>query len=154
MTSVITLWKVRSAVRLLLPFTLVGLMLNQSAAQQDAPMHLTLDQAIDLALKQNHSIHLRSLSVDEMRNKKDEAEGEAKSNMPDVAHQSERHGAEERSGHGADAEARLQKRHGCPAQGLLDGDTMCVHGDIHAADRRAENERRRQKRPQVRHHWR
>ena len=74
MTSVIKLWKVRSAVRLLLPFTLVGLMLNQSAvAQQDAPMHLTLDQAIDLALKQNHSIHLRSLSVDEMRNKKDEA---------------------------------------------------------------------------------
>ena len=74
MTSVIKLWKVRSAVRLMLPFTLVGLMLNQSAvAQQDAPMHLTLDQAIDLALKQNHSIHLRSLSVDEMRNKKDEA---------------------------------------------------------------------------------
>jgi outer membrane protein TolC len=36
-------------------------------------MHLTLGQAIDLALKQNHSIHLRSLSVDEMRNKKDEA---------------------------------------------------------------------------------
>jgi outer membrane protein TolC len=74
MTWVIKIWKVRSAVCLLLPFTLVGLMLNQSAvAQQDAPMHLTLDQAIDLALKQNHSIHLRSLSVDEMRGKKDEA---------------------------------------------------------------------------------
>jgi outer membrane protein TolC len=36
-------------------------------------MRLTLDQAIDLALKQNHSIHLRSLSVDQMRSKKDEA---------------------------------------------------------------------------------
>jgi outer membrane protein TolC len=73
MTSVITRWKVRSIVRLLLPSTLLGLMLNQSAvAQQDAPMHLTLDQAIDLALKQNHSIHLRSLSVDQMRSKKDE----------------------------------------------------------------------------------
>jgi outer membrane protein TolC len=74
MTSVITLWKVPSIVRLLLPSTLLGLMLSQGAvAQQDAPMHLTLDQAIDLALKQNHSIHLRSLSVDEMRSKKDEA---------------------------------------------------------------------------------
>jgi len=41
--------------------------------QQNAPMRLTLDQAIDLALKQNHSIHLRSLSVDQMRSKKDEA---------------------------------------------------------------------------------
>lgn len=68
-----TLWKARAAVRLLLTSTLLGLMLNQSAVAQDAPMHLTLDQAIDLALKQNHSIHLRSLSVDEMRSKKDEA---------------------------------------------------------------------------------
>jgi outer membrane protein TolC len=48
--------------------------LNQNAVgQQNVPMHLTLDQAIDLALKQNHSIHLRSLSVDQMRSKKDEA---------------------------------------------------------------------------------
>jgi outer membrane protein TolC len=48
--------------------------LNQDAVgQQNARMHLTLDQAIDLALKQNHSIHLRSLSVDQMRSKKDEA---------------------------------------------------------------------------------
>ena len=36
-------------------------------------MQLTLEQAIDLALKQNRSIHLRSLSVDQMRSKKDEA---------------------------------------------------------------------------------
>jgi outer membrane protein TolC len=36
-------------------------------------MRLTLDQAIDLALKQNHSVRLRSLSVEQMQNKKDEA---------------------------------------------------------------------------------
>lgn len=69
-----TLWKIRRAARLWLPSTLLGLVLCQSAfPQQEAPMHLTLDQAIDLALKQNHSIHLRSLSVDQMRSKKDEA---------------------------------------------------------------------------------
>src|SRR5260370_41481306 len=37
------------------------------------PMRLTLDQAIDLALKQNHSVRLRSLSVEQMQSKKDEA---------------------------------------------------------------------------------
>jgi outer membrane protein TolC len=36
-------------------------------------MQLTLEQAINLALKQNHSVHLRSLSVDQMQSKKDEA---------------------------------------------------------------------------------
>jgi outer membrane protein TolC len=36
-------------------------------------MRLTLDQAIDLALKQNHSVRLRSLSVEQMQSKKDEA---------------------------------------------------------------------------------
>ena len=36
-------------------------------------MQLTLKQAINLALKQNHSIHLRSLSVEQMQSKKDEA---------------------------------------------------------------------------------
>jgi outer membrane protein TolC len=36
-------------------------------------MRLTLDQAIDLALKQNHSVHLRSLSVEQMQSMKDEA---------------------------------------------------------------------------------
>jgi outer membrane protein TolC len=36
-------------------------------------MRLTLDQAIDLALKQNHSVRLRSLSVEQMESKKDEA---------------------------------------------------------------------------------
>jgi outer membrane protein TolC len=46
-----------------------------AVAQQSlpAPMRLTLDQAIDLALKQNHSVHLRSLSIEEMQSKKDEA---------------------------------------------------------------------------------
>jgi outer membrane protein TolC len=36
-------------------------------------MRLTLEQAINLALKQNRSVHLRSLSVDQMQSKKDEA---------------------------------------------------------------------------------
>jgi outer membrane protein TolC len=55
-------------------FLLTATLIDQDAlGQQNAPMHLTLDQAIDLALKQNHSIHLRSLSVDQMRSKKDEA---------------------------------------------------------------------------------
>ena len=36
-------------------------------------MRLTLDQAIDLALKQNHTVHLRSLSVEQVQSKKDEA---------------------------------------------------------------------------------
>jgi outer membrane protein TolC len=44
-------------------------------AQQSAanPIRLTLQQAIDLALKQNHSVHLRSLSVEQMQSRKDEA---------------------------------------------------------------------------------
>jgi outer membrane protein TolC len=47
-------------------------------AQQPSanPMQLTLEQAINLALKQNHSVHLRSLSVDQMQSKKDEARSE------------------------------------------------------------------------------
>jgi len=36
-------------------------------------MQLTLEQAINLALKQNHSIHLRNLSVEQTQSKKDEA---------------------------------------------------------------------------------
>ena len=36
-------------------------------------MRLTLDQAVDLALKQNHSVRLRALSVEQMQSKKDEA---------------------------------------------------------------------------------
>lgn len=74
MTSTNALSKIRSAVWFLLPSTLLGLILGQGAiAQQTTPVHLSLEEAIDLALKQNHSIHLRSLSVDEMRSKKDEA---------------------------------------------------------------------------------
>jgi len=72
--TLIRLSKPRLVVRLLLTASLIGLPLNQDAmGQQNAPMHVTLDQAIDLALKHNHSIHLRSLSVDQMRSKKDEA---------------------------------------------------------------------------------
>lgn len=74
MTSTNALSKIRSAVWFLLPSTLLGLILGQGAiAQQTTPVHLSLEEAIDLALKQNHSIRLRSLSVDEMRSKKDEA---------------------------------------------------------------------------------
>jgi outer membrane protein TolC len=45
-----------------------------AGAQQPPPtsMRLTLDQAIDLALRQNHSVRLRSLSVEQMQSKKDE----------------------------------------------------------------------------------
>jgi outer membrane protein TolC len=42
-------------------------------ASSSSAMHLTLDQAIDLALKQNHSVRLRTLFVDQMQSKKDEA---------------------------------------------------------------------------------
>jgi outer membrane protein TolC len=45
-------------------------MAQQSSAN---PMQLTLQQAINLALKQNHSVKLRGLSVEQMQNKKDEA---------------------------------------------------------------------------------
>jgi outer membrane protein TolC len=67
------------AVKLCLPLTLLGstfvptLLAQQSSAN---PMRLTLEQAINLALKQNHSIHLRNLSVEQMQNKKDEARSE------------------------------------------------------------------------------
>jgi len=48
---------------------------TSSVAQQPSasPMRLTLEQAITLALKQNHSVHLRELSVEQMQSKKDEA---------------------------------------------------------------------------------
>jgi outer membrane protein TolC len=65
-----------SAAWLFLPLSLLSWApCTQVAAQQSsaAPMRLTLDQAIDLALKQNHSVHLRSLSVEQMQSKKDEA---------------------------------------------------------------------------------
>ena len=46
----------------------------RAVAQQlpPTPMRLTLDQAIELALKQNHSVRLRALSVEQMQSKKDE----------------------------------------------------------------------------------
>jgi outer membrane protein TolC len=71
-----TLREFRAAARLCLPLVLLGsIFLTNSVAQQSSanPMRLTLEQAINLALKQNRSIHLRSLSVDQTQSKKDEA---------------------------------------------------------------------------------
>jgi outer membrane protein TolC len=68
--------ELRVTVRRCLPLALLGSTFVASAvAQQPSanPMQLTLDQAINLALKQNHSVHLRSLSVEQMQSKKDEA---------------------------------------------------------------------------------
>ena len=68
--------ELRAAARLCLPLALLGsTFVTSSVAQQPSasPMQLTLEQAINLALKQNHSIHLRSLSVEQMQSKKDEA---------------------------------------------------------------------------------
>src|SRR5277367_6498503 len=68
--------ELRTAVSLCLLLAFPGsTFVTSSAAQQPSasPMQLTLEQAINLALKQNHSIHLRSLSVEEMQSKKDEA---------------------------------------------------------------------------------
>ena len=68
--------ELRVAARLCLPLALLGsIFVTSSVAQQPStsPMQLTLEQAINLALKQNHSIHLRSLSVEQMQSKKDEA---------------------------------------------------------------------------------
>ena len=71
--------ELRAAARRCLPLALLGsIFVTSSAAQQPSasPMQLTLEQAINLALKQNRSIHLRSLSVDQMQSKKDEARSE------------------------------------------------------------------------------
>ena len=68
--------ELRTAARLCLPLALLGsTFVATSVAQQSSanPMQLTLEQAINLALKQNHSVHLRSLSVEQMQSKKDEA---------------------------------------------------------------------------------
>ena len=77
MTSAsITQWGLRSAAWVFLPLSLLGwAFCTQAAGQQSSPspMRLTLDQAIDLALKQNHSVRLRSVSVEQMQSRKDEA---------------------------------------------------------------------------------
>jgi outer membrane protein TolC len=68
--------EIRAAARLCLPLALLGsTFVTTSVAQQSStnPMRLTLEQAINLALKQNRSIHLRSLSVEQTQSKKDEA---------------------------------------------------------------------------------
>jgi outer membrane protein TolC len=69
-------WDLRSVAWLFLSLSLLGSTFGTRAVAQQpspAPMRLTLDQAIDLALKQNHSVRLSSLSVEQMRSKKDEA---------------------------------------------------------------------------------
>ena len=66
----------RSAARLFLALSLLAWAFCAGLfAQQSSPtaMRLTLDQAIDLALKQNHSVRLSSLFVEQMQSKKDEA---------------------------------------------------------------------------------
>jgi outer membrane protein TolC len=66
----------RVAARLCLVLAFLGsTFVTSSVAQQPSanPMQLTLAQAIALALKQNHSVRLRSLSVEQMQSKKDEA---------------------------------------------------------------------------------
>jgi outer membrane protein TolC len=68
--------ELRAAVRLCLLLALLGsTLITNSVAQQSSanPMRLTLEQAINLALKQNHSVHLRNLSVNQMESQKDEA---------------------------------------------------------------------------------
>ncbi len=68
--------ELRAAARLCLPLALLGsTFITTSVAQQSTanPMQLTLEQAINLALKQNHSVHLRGLSVEQMQSRKDEA---------------------------------------------------------------------------------
>jgi outer membrane protein TolC len=80
MTSVFSARRdLRAVATLCLPLALLSsIFVTPSVAQQTStsPMQLTLEQAINLALKQNHSIHLRSLSVDQMQSKKDEARSE------------------------------------------------------------------------------
>jgi outer membrane protein TolC len=77
MTSAFAGWReLRAATRLCLPLALLGsTFTTTSVAQQSTanPMQLTLEQAINLALKQNHSVHLRGLSVEQMQSRKDEA---------------------------------------------------------------------------------
>jgi outer membrane protein TolC len=68
--------ELRAAARLCLPLAFLGsTFVTSSVAQQASAgsMQLTLEQAINLALKQNHSIRLRNLSVEQMQRKKDQA---------------------------------------------------------------------------------
>jgi outer membrane protein TolC len=76
MSGSIALWEFRSAAWLLLALSLLDSTFGTRALAQQptpTPMRLTLEQAIDLALKQNHSVRLRSLAVEQMQSKKDEA---------------------------------------------------------------------------------
>ena len=67
--------ELRATATLFLLLILLGstLVVTSVAQPSTTPMRLTLDQAINLALKQNHSVRLGSLSVEQMRDKRDEA---------------------------------------------------------------------------------
>jgi outer membrane protein TolC len=68
--------ELRAAARLSLSLAVLGwTFITTSVAQQSTanPMQLTLEQAINLALRQNHSVHVRGLSVEQMQSRKDEA---------------------------------------------------------------------------------
>jgi outer membrane protein TolC len=68
--------EIHAAAKLCLHLALLGsTFVTTSVAQQSStnPMRLTLEQATNLALKQNRSIRLRRLSVDQSQSKKDEA---------------------------------------------------------------------------------
>jgi outer membrane protein TolC len=68
--------ELRAAATLCLPLAFLGVTFAPNSVAQQAsanPMQLTLEQAINLALKQNHSVHLSELSVEQMQSKKDEA---------------------------------------------------------------------------------
>jgi outer membrane protein TolC len=72
LSGFITRWGVRSAAGL---FLFLPLPSKRVVAQESSPppMRLTLDQAINLAMKQNHSVRLGSLSVEQTQSRKDEA---------------------------------------------------------------------------------
>ena len=65
----------RSSAGLLLLLSMLGWVCERAIAQESSavPTRLTLDQAIDLALKQNRSIRLRSLSIEQTQSQKDQA---------------------------------------------------------------------------------
>jgi outer membrane protein TolC len=76
MSASIAQWGLRSAGWLFLLLSLLGSAFCTPVVAQPSsptPMRFTLDQAIDLALKQNHSVRLGSLSVEQMQSKRDEA---------------------------------------------------------------------------------
>ena len=76
LSTSIAQWWIPAAVWMFLPVSLLNWAVCPRARAQQSPpppIRLTLDQAIDLALKQNHSVRLGSLQIEQMQSKKDEA---------------------------------------------------------------------------------